>query len=137
MLLPQNRKVRHLRGIYLRNLSFVRPQGRTIDDAGVGLAKNHQGNDAPPPLHHSASSESLRPRPLRRRSTNLANTNPVARQKMLEAALDAHVADVFFSLHVEEEPVYISETGTRATVCYEHHLGRVPGRNGSITLSLD
>jgi hypothetical protein len=44
--------------------------------------------------------------------------SPKARQKKLEEQIDASVADVFFSLHVqgEEEPVYISEVGERSAV---------------------
>lgn len=119
VLLPQNRKIRHLQGIFLRNLSFDRPKGQTADDSAVkhssskleSLRKNAQ-------LHHSASSETLRPRTARRRSTNLGNATPFARQKHLEASLEKRVADAFFTLHVpgEDEPIYISEIAQRATV---------------------
>jgi len=122
LLLPQNRRLRHLQGVYLRNLSFVRPTGKTADDLHLGkgsptklqaLKSNHQ-------LHHAASSESLRDRPtqVRRRSTNLATKSPMTRQKALETAIEGKAADVFFSLHVEdvEEPVYVSEVAERSTV---------------------
>ncbi|KAK4223557.1 putative UV radiation resistance-associated gene protein, partial [Podospora fimiseda] len=117
LLLPQNRKLRHLRGITLRNLTFSRPRGRTIDDAALNKSpakieslKNSQQ------IHHTLSSEDLRPK-FGRRSTNLANTSPLTRQKKLEDTFDSKLANAFFSLHVEgeEEPVYISEVADRAT----------------------
>lgn len=119
LLLPQNRKLRHLRGIYLRNLSFVRPRGRTIDDTAINkspakleaLRDTHQ-------LHHAVSNDSLRQPRERRRSTNLSNASPFTRQKRLEYAVENRVADAFFSLHCEgeEDPIYISEAAERATV---------------------
>lgn len=119
LLLPQNRKLRHLRGIYLRNLSFVRPRGQTIDD--TALNKSSSKLDAlrdAPQLHHALSSDSLRPKPPRRRSTALAHATPVTRQRMLQFTIDGRAADAFFSLHCdgEDEPVYISETKEHATV---------------------
>jgi hypothetical protein len=119
LLLPQNRKLRHLRGISLRNLTFSRPRGRTIDDAALNKtpAKLESLRNTPQ-LHHALSSEDLRPPTARRRSTNLANDNPTTRQKRFEDVFDSRLADAFFSLHVEgeEDPVYISEIGERATV---------------------
>ncbi|KAM7183001.1 UV radiation resistance associated protein [Rhypophila sp. PSN 637] len=119
LLLPQNRKLRHLRGIYLRNLTFTRPRGHTIDDTSLNKspAKLKTIRETAQ-LHHAASSEELKLRPSagRRRSTNLANASPLTRQKKLEETFDARLADCFFSLHVdgEEEPVYISEVSERA-----------------------
>ncbi|KAI1496858.1 UV radiation resistance protein and autophagy-related subunit 14-domain-containing protein [Biscogniauxia marginata] len=117
-MLPQNRRLRHLQGIYLRNLSFARPHGRAIDDLDADLQSNntklHEGQ---PQLHHARSSESLRPRPnARRRSTNLASASPVTRQKTLEFTVESRAADVFFSLHCEgvEDPIYISEVVERS-----------------------
>lgn len=119
LLLPQNRRLRHLRGIYLRNLSFDRPRGKTADDSAVkhspdkvASLREHAG------LHHSASTESLRPSTARRRSTNLGSASPVTRQRRLELTLDSRVADSFFTLHAEdeEEPVYISELVERSVV---------------------
>lgn len=119
VLLAQNRKIRHLQGIFLRNLSFNRPQGQTTDDSAVkhspGKAESLRENAQ---LHHSASSENLRPATARRRSTNLGNATPFTRQKHLEASIDKRVADAFFTLHVlgEDEPIYISEMAERSTV---------------------
>jgi UV radiation resistance-associated gene protein len=123
LLLPQNRKLRHLQGLYLRNLSFVAPKGRASDD--VSLNKSSTKLDAlreegQHPLHASRSSESLhsaRPR-SRRRSTTLAGISPVTRQRKLQYMIESRVADAFFSLHAdgEEEPVYISEVQERARV---------------------
>jgi hypothetical protein len=125
-LLPQNRKLRHLRGIWLRNLSFAPTSLRTADDADLAtklpvLRETDQ-------LHPSRSSESLRkdnvrhdalrPQQKRRTSLSLAHANPIARQKNLESFLEESVGDVFYSLHVDgdAEPIYISEVRERATV---------------------
>ncbi|KAK3986047.1 UV radiation resistance protein and autophagy-related subunit 14-domain-containing protein [Cladorrhinum sp. PSN332] len=117
-LLPQNRKLRHLRGISLRNLTFSRPRGRTIDDAALNKSPAKlEALRSSQQIHHTLSSEDLRPPVGRRRSTNLANTSPLTRQKKLEDTFDSKLANAFFSLHVEgeEEPVYISEDADRAT----------------------
>ncbi|KAG8159737.1 hypothetical protein KVR01_010374 [Diaporthe batatas] len=117
LLLPQNRRLRHLRGIFLRNLSFDRPRGKTADDSAVkhspdkvASLREHAG------LHHSASTESLRPSTARRRSTNLGSASPVTRQRRLELTIEGRVADSFFTLHAEDEdePVYISELVERS-----------------------
>jgi hypothetical protein len=119
LLLPQNRRLRHLRGIYLRNLSFVRPRGRTIDDAAINkspekLAALRESAR----LQHAASSDNLRPKELRRRSTNLMNSSPLTRQKKLEDTVESRIADVFFSLHCDgkKEALYVSEVSEKATV---------------------
>ncbi|TVY12847.1 UV radiation resistance-associated gene protein [Lachnellula arida] len=115
LLLPQNRKLRHLQGIYLRNLTLTRPRGQTIDDAAL----NKTSQKREPQLHHAQSSEELRPTQKgRRRSSNWGAASPVSRQKKLEDVIDARMADTFFSLHVEgresDEPVYISEVVEKA-----------------------
>lgn len=128
-LVAQNRKLRHLRGIWLRNLSFAPTSLRTADDADLATSTNklpvlrETGQ-----LHPSRSSESLRkdsvrhdalrPQQKRRTSLSLAHVNPVARQKNLEMLFEGSVGDVFYSLHVDgdAEPVYISEVRERATV---------------------
>lgn len=119
LLLPQNRKLRHLRGIALRNLVLARPRGQSIDDAALNKspAKIEALRNASR-LHRALSSEDLRPPTGRRRSTNLANTSAASRQKDIENTFDNRLADAFFSLHVEgeEEPIYISEAAERATV---------------------
>ncbi|PSR79987.1 hypothetical protein BD289DRAFT_455578 [Coniella lustricola] len=123
LLLAQNRKVRHLRAIFLRNLTFDRIQGRSADDSEVkhspGKAEALRESSK---LQHSASTEnlySLRPASTRRRSTNLGSATPLTRQKHIEASIDKRVANVFFSLHLPGDdggdPLYISEVGERAT----------------------
>ncbi|XXH06017.1 hypothetical protein Hte_012462 [Hypoxylon texense] len=123
-MLPQNRRLRHLQGIYLRNLSFTRPQGRATDDLEADLpsTKVQSLHDGPPQLHHAHSSESLISTArvganARRRSTTLAGVSPITRQKQLEYTVESRAADVFFSLHCADwkDPVYISEVGERAT----------------------
>ncbi|KAH8198909.1 hypothetical protein TruAng_006917 [Truncatella angustata] len=121
LLLPQNRRLRHLQGIYLRNLSFFRPTGKTADDLhlGKGSPTKLQALKSSQQLHHAASSDSLRDRPaqVRRRSTNLASKSPMTRQKALETAIEGRAADVFLSLHVDgvQNPVYVSEVAERST----------------------
>ncbi|CAN8101697.1 unnamed protein product [Discula destructiva] len=129
ILLPQNRKIRHLQGIFLRNLTYQRPRGKTADDSAVKHSPEKAETlreSIQQQLHHCASSENLastststlnlRPGGARRRSTNLGNATPLTRQKHLEASIEKRVADVFFSLHVEgeDDPVYISEIGERS-----------------------
>lgn len=119
LLLPQNRKLRHLRGIALRNLAFSRPRGHSIDDAALNKTPAKlESLRSTPRLQHAASSENLRPPSARRRSTLLANANPATRQKKFEETFDLRLADAFFSLHIEgeDDPVYISEVEERATV---------------------
>ncbi|KAK7968002.1 UV radiation resistance associated protein [Apiospora aurea] len=124
LLTPQNRRLRHLHGIYLRNLTFERHLFKMTDDVDLsrGSPNKLDALKNAPQLHHSASSDTLtqlshRPPKPRRRSTNLANKSPVTRQKQLELAIESRAADVFFSLHVQgvDDPVYISEVGTRST----------------------
>ncbi len=77
LLLPQNRKLRHLRGIALGSLAFSRPRGRTIDDAALNKtpAKLESLRNAPP-LHHALSSEDLRSPSGRRRRRSLGTRQP-------------------------------------------------------------
>ncbi|KAH6959269.1 hypothetical protein DER45DRAFT_257302 [Fusarium avenaceum] len=126
-LLAQNRKLRHLHGIWLRNLSFAPTSLRTADDADLATSWSklpvlRESNQ----LHPSKSSESLRkdskrpdlrPQQKRRTSLSLAHINPLARQKKLETLLEESAGDVFYSLHVDgnDDPVYVSEVRERAT----------------------
>lgn len=126
LLLPQSRRLRHLQGIYLRNLTLTRPRGHTIDDATLNKTpeKLESLREAlhDPQLHHSASSDNLNanihPSARRRRSTIWAGQSPDYRQKKLENVIDSGMVDTFFSLHCkeEEEPIYISEIAERAMV---------------------
>lgn len=164
-LLPQNRKLRHLRGVSLRNLSFAHAHLRATDDAALLGSSGSTGRTGAQQqraklealresgsLHHSRSSGSLRtdtlrpsvsdglrptsstqvqlqqgsassssssPNRARRTSLSLSTqSTPGSRQRKLEELVDASVADVFFTLHVngESDPVYISEVGERSAV---------------------
>lgn len=125
-LLAQNRKLRHLKGLSLRNLSFAPAHLRTADDAALVHSPGKLGvlSEAGPLLHASRSSDSLRAdkrRPKqqpRRTSLSLAHATPTSRQKKLEALVDGSVGDVFFSLHVGRDagPVYVSEVRERSAV---------------------
>jgi hypothetical protein len=116
LLLPQNRKLRHLQGIYLRNLTLSRPRGHTIDDAALNKTPQKLEALREPQLHHAQSSGDLRPPKPRRRSTVWSGASPGFRQKKLEDVIDSRMADTFFSLHCEgqEDPIYISEVVEKA-----------------------
>ena len=136
----QNRKLRHLQGITIRNLTLTttppKSRGRTIDDEAIpstlksptkALALRESRG-----LAHSRSSSNLTTSPedgvrtptrpgygrgLRRRSTmEWTNASPLTRQKKLEDITAGRMADTFFSLHVDhqEDPVYISEVAEKA-----------------------
>ncbi|KAL2211352.1 hypothetical protein CC79DRAFT_195880 [Sarocladium strictum] len=131
-LLPQNRKLRHLKGLSLRNLSFAPTRLQTADDAGIintSPSKLGTLRESATGLHASRSSDNLRtsgnespsrtarpPLRPRKKSLSLAHANPVVRQKKLENLVEGVVGDVFFSLHVpgEDDPVYISEVRERS-----------------------
>ncbi len=126
LLLPQNRRLRHLQGIYLRNLTITRPRGYTIDDAALNKSPEKLEALREPQLHHAQSSDTLnakiRPGKVRRRSTIWAGQSPSYRQKKLEDVIDGGMADSFFSIHCEgvSEPIYVSEVVKKAMVrsCY-------------------
>ena len=140
----QNRKLRHLQGITIRNLTLVsssgRHRGKTFDDEAIpstlkspakALALRESKK-----LEHSHSSSDLRfsdgsvshgngdfpkkklqtkpSRPLfssglRRRSTlDWSGASPLERQKKLEDATGARMADTFFSLHVTNQEGIVS-----------------------------
>ncbi|PNY25562.1 UV radiation resistance-associated protein, partial [Tolypocladium capitatum] len=127
-LLAQNRKLRHLKGLSLRGLSFAPTHLRTADDAELTRGPGTLGAVREAPLlHASRSSDGLRQDGLRadkrrpkqqprRTSLSLAHATPTSRQKKLEALADGSVGDVFFSLHVggDAEPVYVSEVRQRS-----------------------
>jgi len=117
LLLPQNRKLRHLQGIYVRNLTLSRPRGRTIDDGELNKTPQKlEALRASGTLHHAHSSGDLRPPKLRRRSSNWVGATPDFRQKKLEDVIDSRMADTFFTLHCagQEDPIYISEVVEKA-----------------------
>ena len=116
LLLPQNRRLRHLQGIYLRNLTLLRPRGQTIDDAGLNKTPQKLEALREPQLHHSASSGNLRPPKQRRTSTHWSGASPGLRQKKLEDVIDGRMADTFFTLHcaAQDDPIYISEVVEKA-----------------------
>ncbi|KAL6863852.1 hypothetical protein J3F83DRAFT_743685 [Trichoderma novae-zelandiae] len=122
-LLPQNRKLRHLKGLSLRNLSFAPVQLRTADDAALHRSPNKLMQSGQ--LHGSRSSDNLRQdsradlaraQPPRRTSLSTLSTSPAQRQRRLKELLDDTLGDVFFSLHVAgiDGPVYVSEVRERS-----------------------
>ncbi|PBP22487.1 UV radiation resistance-associated protein [Diplocarpon rosae] len=116
LLLPQNRKLRHLQGVYVRNLTLSRPRGQTIDDATLNKSPQKLEALREPQVHHARSSGALRPAQTRSRSSNWAGASPTLRQKKLEDVMDSRMADTFFTLHCkgQEDPIYISEVVEKA-----------------------
>ncbi|KAI9648707.1 hypothetical protein NHQ30_003347 [Ciborinia camelliae] len=118
LILPQNRKLRHLQGIYVRNLTLSRPRGKTIDDAGLNKSPQKlESLRRESQLHHAQSSGDLRPSAkTRRSSSNWVGASPAIRQKKLEDVRDSRMADSFFTLHCEgqDDPIYISEVVEKA-----------------------
>lgn len=123
LLVPQNRKLRHLRGIYLRNLTFALPALRTVDDSELNgsppsakKGKRRRGSSLGE-LGYARSSESLRSGGRRGSGTLGAAMGPAERQRRLQRSVEERIADAFFSLHCEgETPVYLSEIVERASV---------------------
>jgi hypothetical protein len=116
LLLPQNRKIRHVQGIYIRNLTFTRPRGETIDDAGLNKSPGKLEALREPQLHHAHSSSDLRQaKGPRRVSAAWVGQSPAFRQKKLEDVVESRMADTFFTLHCrgQQDPIYISEVATR------------------------
>ncbi|PNP50478.1 hypothetical protein THARTR1_08860 [Trichoderma harzianum] len=125
-LLPQNRKLRHLKGLSLRNLSFAPVQLRTSDDVALIRSPNKlgalkeagqlHGSRSSDNLRHESRPERSRSQPPRRTSLSTVSLSPAQRQKRLKQLLDDTLGDVFFSLHVAgiDEPVYVSEVRERS-----------------------
>ncbi|RDL32985.1 Uncharacterized protein BP5553_08424 [Venustampulla echinocandica] len=111
LLLPQNRKLRHLQGIYFRNLALTRPRGKTIDDAALNKTPQKLEALRESQLHHAHSSGDLRRPSSRRDSSSWVGGDPGSRQKRLEDVIDSRMADTFFTLHCEgqDDPIYVSE----------------------------
>lgn len=139
---PQNRKLRHLQGVSVRNLVISPPsnrsRGKTIDDDDIpntlqspakALAKAESRS-----LHHSRSFTSLtipaklpstgaddqkhETRRTRRRSTlPWSGENAEIRQIKLGDIMKSRMADTWFSIHCDgiEGPVYVSEVMEKAT----------------------
>src|SRR3569833_2105614 len=96
-LLPQNRKIRHLRGISLRNLNFSRPRDQSVDDSAIIKPSSKLENlKETSQEHHARSSENLRGQTLRRRSTNLSSACSLLRLWLLVLAFVVCVVVLFF-----------------------------------------
>ena len=127
----QNRRLRHLHGISVRNLRLVpgAPNGRTrtADDEAVpsslrspmkvlaeretkGLAHSRSSNDLRPdpkkgevhdPKARSRSARSTSNSFRRRNAVEWADANALDGQERFEHAISSRMADTFFSLHVD------------------------------------
>ncbi|KAL7939767.1 hypothetical protein V8C35DRAFT_287617 [Trichoderma chlorosporum] len=145
-LLPQNRKLRHLKGLSLRNLSFAPVQLRTSDDVALNRSPNKlgalkeagqlHGSRSSDNLRHEARPERSRSQPPRRTSLSTAGLNPAQRQKRLKQLLDDTLGDVFFSLHVDgfDEPVYVSEVRERSAN-FNFHFFDIASRGADVSRS--
>jgi len=145
LIATKNRRLRHLQGITIRNLTFAPPifrsRRKSVDDealpytlkspAKIVAQREHRK------LEHARSSTDLqrinepdqspelngspKARPtigrLRRRSTmEWSGASPMVRQKKLEDVTGGRMADTFFSLHVDHiEGVEILKTITGTT----------------------
>jgi hypothetical protein len=134
----QNRRLRHLQGISIRNLVVTPPptraRGKTIDDDDIpntlrttskilSQTENrslHSSRSFTDLKSHTSQHENAKEpavRSSRRRSTLFWNDpNPRTRQVKLEDIINSRMVDSFFSLHGEgvDEPIYVSETVDRA-----------------------
>ncbi|KAJ5745951.1 hypothetical protein N7520_011133 [Penicillium odoratum] len=136
----QNRKLRHLHGISVRNLVVTPPRnrvrGKTIDDDDIPNALTSPSkilaqNDSRPlhpsrsvtELHSRANQQSnAEPKPDKRESRRRSllpwnDPNPRTRQVSLEDITKSRMADTWVSIHCDgvHEPVYISEVVNKAT----------------------
>lgn len=122
LLLPLNRRLRHLKGIYLRNLVVTHPRSTSIDDVTLNKSPGKLEALREHELQQTRSSDTLdpkmRPGRPRRRSTVWAGQSPGFRQKKLEDVIEAGMADTFFSLHCDgvDDPIYVSEIVTKTMV---------------------
>ncbi|KAI1004235.1 hypothetical protein K3495_g3976 [Podosphaera aphanis] len=108
LLLPQNRKIRHLRGIYLRNLRF----NQANDDITSKKRFTEQVSQLHvSESHHDRSIESLPSSKLPSGSVGEASTISDDHEKRLEEMIESRVADTFFTIHCASQnvPIYISE----------------------------
>ncbi|RDA91554.1 hypothetical protein CP533_4343 [Ophiocordyceps camponoti-saundersi (nom. inval.)] len=121
-LVAQNRKLRHLRGISLRNLSLDDPSSASSASASASSSSSSTASaPAPAPAPTSLATslnggghhdDILDPSlPLKAGLSPHLPSAAVARHTKLRTLVEASVAEVFFSLHVndEAEPVYVSE----------------------------
>ncbi|CAK7562561.1 MAG: hypothetical protein SEPTF4163_000409 [Sporothrix epigloea] len=123
-LLPQNRKLRHLRGIYLRNLTFCQEEKSDSVHSSAALTSPISEEESskvpqrPPRSKTRDVPRAINGSATRHRSTTLSGATALARQRILEEALDSSTADAFFSLHARDpsihKPLYVSEVCERA-----------------------
>lgn len=134
----QNRRLRHLQGISVRNLVVTPPnrtRGKTIDDEDIPNSLQSPSKilaqDVNRQLHPSRSFTDLQSTPpretptrkehplrsLRRNTLPWNDPNPRTRQIKLEDITRSRMADTWFSLHCDghEGPVYVSEIVENAT----------------------
>lgn len=136
----QNRKLRHLHGVSVRNLAAnpntTRSRGKTIDDDDIPNALKSPSKilsqKESRPLHPSRSFSELHSRaaedgdfskksesraPRRRSLLPWNDPNPRMRQVSLEDITKSRMADTWVSIHCEgiPEPVYISEVIEKST----------------------
>ncbi|RPB25845.1 hypothetical protein L211DRAFT_821722 [Terfezia boudieri ATCC MYA-4762] len=137
LLAPWGRKLRHLNGIALRNISEkppVRPRGKSNDDASIAGSWRSSTQiltiQEEAALSHSKSSSDLRASAAaaqlnatdtakgRWRRSTLRIDDPLSIQRLFEEAPSTRLPDTFFTLHhtsAKEDPIYISEIISQST----------------------
>lgn len=114
----QGRKLRHLNGIALRNVSekpLLRPRGKSNDDASIAGSWRSPTQiltiQEEAALTHSKSSSDLRTTAVaaqlnatdtakgRRRRSMMRIDDPLSIQRLFEEAPSARLPDTFFTLH--------------------------------------
>lgn len=119
LLLPQNRRIRHLQAIYLRNLSLTLPQDpipshtqSNTSHSSTSLAvclSPHSCNNPQLPFSESSHCSSLSK--LWRQSASWLGVLASSNEREPEQMIDSNAANLFISLHCASqiEPIYISE----------------------------
>ncbi|POS87758.1 hypothetical protein EPUL_001074 [Erysiphe pulchra] len=112
LLLPQNRKIRHVQGIYLRNLTLPSLVDTIADDGSKKSGTKFRSFQVhKPPLQRSNSFQDNVLQELQKYSTNWEGASASLRQRTLEQVIVNNSADTFVTLHCasQVEPIYISE----------------------------
>ncbi|KHJ31156.1 putative uv radiation resistance protein [Erysiphe necator] len=112
LLLPQNRKIRHLQGIYVRNLTLPPLDDCITNDISLSSGLRSRSLQVhKPPLQRSNSFQDDELRELQRYNTNRVGASSGLRRKTLDQVMASNSADTFVTLHCASQidPIYISE----------------------------
>ena len=128
---PEKRKVRHLSGVLLRNITLVKRPDTSIDDATLNKTRDKlesikEAEDESLKLSQSSDNlnAAIRPRAGRRRSSSVWSAQSTgSTPKTWEDAIKEGLVDTMFSLHrmdanEGDKPLYISEVIEQSIVSY-------------------